>query len=985
MNYQAAHEELWAFLYLTKLITVYANIYKGFFVETQRERALKSINQLRDKYELDDKSLYSANESKTRLLIIDEVLSALGWAKEEFNPEEVTISGQYIDYLLKVDGFPRLIIEAKRVGNTFSQIRKLHKNLYAVSYVKSAFGSAFGEVLEQAQGYASQTQVPYGVITNGLEWFLITLIPPPGGDVSELKCVYFGNLFSEHHNFDLMWEFLSKNAIISGVLEEEFNAINPLEADISITPSDSLGELIWKDNSFNDEYVNEFYDRFFGDINDSSRRNMLTHCFVTSSKIEQYQGQLKRLLSDSAPLYIENAKEISPGEHDQVIFTSGDQKGRVIIVAGSVGAGKTTFITKARIENRNNKTISFVCLNLIDEGVFEKVDDEAVLWNMVCDEWLRIEPDSVSYSILKQTFHSEIDILKKGEYSEIYKNDNDKYLHDEAEMLRALRNDSKKFLERSWKFYRKQRNIQILLVLDNVDRTSEVYQRYTYSFAHKISTVTGANVIVTMREGTFYRGKDSGFLDVRSNDMVFHLQAPDVPKVLSRRVKYIEEHLDDDFRWKEWRKQSDEEKYKEALYSYAKIIKNSFLSGRDSARSCEILAATSWHNVRKFLELLKRVHKYSGADKEEWPIEDVLNSLILASDFDLRAPITGDLFKPVFERQRCYFLKIRVLIYLSHGLKAAESQRGVKYSKLLKFVRGYGYRDSWLQKSMEEMVQERFLECMELPTEESYTQDYAFDRGHTFRISPLGVILSEMVSSESSYLINTGWNLPFYDNGYARSFISKTKSTPVDSARITSDDLRELIANGVSDIVAKYLSESLKFEAIKHKNLESIHEYHVVEEILSKKILLDEERDQTAAKDGSDRDDIQLAFDLPRFEEFDDEVTWIEIPEKIFEKKYMGSSSLPKILWALVHLRSKGKYGATGAEITRTINVHLLDDHHHVEPTNISRALRSPIMRKQTWLLKEKSKKGKSTIFSLGAGWEAIWVELFLSRAPSVE
>lgn len=952
----------------------------------EREKALEQFHEFTKKFGENAKNISEANEAKTRLLLIDEILAILGWSKEEFNPEEPTPKGQYIDYLLKIDGFPRLVIEAKRIGNTFLPLKKLLKTHYSVAYIKSAFGQAFSEVLEQAEKYAHDTQVPFGVITNGIEWSLITLIPPPGKDISELKCIHFGNLFSEHPNFDLLWEFLSKSAVENGSLEEGLSEINPLEADIYITPSDTLGDLRWKEKDFNAEYINEFYDRFFGEIVDPRRRGMLTHCFVTSSKIEQYQGQLKRLLVDIAPHYIDDTKELTPGDHDKVIFSkSGDQKGRVIIITGSVGAGKTTFITKAKIENRGNDNLKFLYLDLIDEGVAENISSDDLLWALACEEWREVEPDALSYSSLKETFHSEIELLKKGGKSKVYEKNESIYVEDEGDLLQSLASEPKKFLEKSWKHFTNKRNSQIILILDNVDKASESYQRHAYSFAHKASSRTGVNVIVTMREGTFFRGKESGFLDVRSDDMVFHLQSPDIKKIISRRIKYIEEHLDDDFRWKSWRESGREDDFTEAIYLYADVIKNSLLKDSDGNRSCEILASTAWHNIRRFLELLKRVHKFLGVNSKKWSTRDILNALILPSENDLITPVTSNLFRPVANRQRCYFLKIRILIYLCHGVKNSESQRGVRYSKLLKFIRGYGYRESWLNIAVEEMVKDRLLECMEIPTEMSFTKDYTFDKKNTFRASPLGALLSEFMCLEPSYLISVGWNLPLYDSASAQAFISKIKSLPIIPTEITSEDIELLIEVGMDENVTNYLSDSLRFEEIRYKNFGIIHEYQVVEEFL-KKITVgfafqnDEESDDFRTKN----DDIQLTFDFPGVVSDIEKIEpVIDVPDKILEAKYSSSLSLPKILWSLVHLRMCGVSGATGSEITRIINNHLLDDQHSVEPTNISRALRSPVIKRQKWIVTKESHKARSTIFSLGEGWENVWEEIFLVKPPS--
>lgn len=60
--------------------------------------------------------LENANEAQTRLLLVNEILGLLGWAEAEYNPEKATSTGSYTDYMLTIDGNPRLIVEAKRMS-----------------------------------------------------------------------------------------------------------------------------------------------------------------------------------------------------------------------------------------------------------------------------------------------------------------------------------------------------------------------------------------------------------------------------------------------------------------------------------------------------------------------------------------------------------------------------------------------------------------------------------------------------------------------------------------------------------------------------------------------------------------------------------------------------------------------------------------------------------------------------------------------------
>ena len=131
------------------------------------------------------------------MLIINNVLNALGWNDEDFNPEERAGSVGFTDYLLSIDGFPRLIVEAKRNSHTFHIPRnRLQRITYPLRYLRNQFGSSLTEVLEQAITYGQENGVPYAVLTNGAEWVLVQIRLSPGfKNFDDLTAYYFGRSF----------------------------------------------------------------------------------------------------------------------------------------------------------------------------------------------------------------------------------------------------------------------------------------------------------------------------------------------------------------------------------------------------------------------------------------------------------------------------------------------------------------------------------------------------------------------------------------------------------------------------------------------------------------------------------------------------------------------------------------------------------------------------------------------------------------------
>ena len=113
--------------------------------ETVLERRIEAIRQVLTDY---DEYLRS-NETATRAVVIDPVLSALGW--DVTNPALVQLEQRYndnkMDYvLLRGDDRILAVVEAKPAGTGLGKDRK------------------------QASGYAAEVAAPYAVLTNGGRW-----------------------------------------------------------------------------------------------------------------------------------------------------------------------------------------------------------------------------------------------------------------------------------------------------------------------------------------------------------------------------------------------------------------------------------------------------------------------------------------------------------------------------------------------------------------------------------------------------------------------------------------------------------------------------------------------------------------------------------------------------------------------------------------------------------------------------------------------
>lgn len=117
------------------------------------------------------------NEADTRFQIIDRVLlEVLGWPRSDFKLEPYSPAG-YADYLLRINGTNRFVIEAKRTGQLLVDTANPRYARYKVG--GPALGSAMAG-LQQGVQYCVENGADYAALTNGVSWISFLPFPSAG-------------------------------------------------------------------------------------------------------------------------------------------------------------------------------------------------------------------------------------------------------------------------------------------------------------------------------------------------------------------------------------------------------------------------------------------------------------------------------------------------------------------------------------------------------------------------------------------------------------------------------------------------------------------------------------------------------------------------------------------------------------------------------------------------------------------------------------
>jgi hypothetical protein len=166
-----------------------------------KQQAKENLARLVEKYQevVAQGRINEYNEEATKTAFIQPLLKdVLGWDVNNFNevsPEEQISRGR-VDYCLKIDGKPKMFVEAKPLKADISK----H--------------------IEQAVRYGyNRKGVPFVMLTDfeGIKLFDVTIKPDSRNQSKGLKLNLFWNYYES--NFDSLWQ-LSKESVINGELDK---------------------------------------------------------------------------------------------------------------------------------------------------------------------------------------------------------------------------------------------------------------------------------------------------------------------------------------------------------------------------------------------------------------------------------------------------------------------------------------------------------------------------------------------------------------------------------------------------------------------------------------------------------------------------------------------------------------------------------------------------------------------------------------------
>lgn len=281
------------------------------------------------------------NEAATRVQLVDQILErVLGWPRSQFHPEEYggldqeDQKKQWLDYHLGQPERPRLVVEAKRVGKTFSLSTRRTRQV-SLGQLQSHNGKLLKEVLNQARRYCRTVGTLGFVVTNGYQWVASHHFVP-GVPEANIQAVVFYDLDDIVENLVEFVELLSPEGLSAQTLAGRAGA----PAARTPTFAKSIVQVVRgssspKDRNYLIGPMRLIIRECFHDLTRPDQAQLLHRCYVPTDATDETLKLLETFagssLPDSLPL---DTTKVNRDDRGGTTLAEHYESGTTVLVVG---------------------------------------------------------------------------------------------------------------------------------------------------------------------------------------------------------------------------------------------------------------------------------------------------------------------------------------------------------------------------------------------------------------------------------------------------------------------------------------------------------------------------------------------------------------------------------------------------------------------------------------------------------------------------
>lgn len=509
------------------------------------DKAKQLFDVLRTQWESRQEQIQT--EEDARFQIIDRILTeVLSWSHGDVLTERRAGKG-YVDYLIKLGGRNKIIIEAKRQSTILIDTASDKQAIYKVS--GPSLQSA-NDGITQAREYCINKGVSYAVLTSGFQWIFFWAIRNDGLEPDLGKAIVFPSLKAITDNFALFYDLLSKDGISENLhvvqLNKAENHTHKIAEYLYVPISDDEVRLVPSSQIARD--LRPVFSNFFSIMSDEHDQEMLQECFVESRESRETDVSLRKiaqnLTANIASINSRGAEELKK----ELATAMATKRGEFVLIIGQKGAGKTTFIGRffsIVLESAVRRN----CLVIrLDVGRFDS--DLETLNKKLLKELRQVLEKELfadshpTYEQLQGIFYDEYLRRKEGTLKPLYLSNKTQFDIDFGNHLEGvITKDDHEYILKLIQYAVRSKKLMPCIIFDNTDQFSQKFQETVFQFAQSIFTrIDYAFFICPITDRSIWQLSKSGPFQSYPTKQ-FYLPVPKAGEILNKRVEFLKKKV----------------------------------------------------------------------------------------------------------------------------------------------------------------------------------------------------------------------------------------------------------------------------------------------------------------------------------------------------------------------------------------------------------------------------------------------------------
>lgn len=433
----------------------------------------------------------------------------------------------YPDYVIIIDGIPLVVVEAKKPGEDLVEAYR-EARLYALE-----INSLYTDHLNPCKLIIATDGIKLlaGNWDNG----------NPTYDINIKNWISADNDFGQFvDNF-----CFQKNIKIAGKIKEIIRTNVVYKKPLNLLGGKHIQNNQIK-NSFG-ETLSINYRHLFNPTDETERADIVSNAYVKVDKHLSHVDPIDRLIRKKISPSLTDTNEvennIKPTEIITKLNNAHNYNNQVLLLIGSVGSGKSTFITYLKEVAIPKETIDHLAWIRIDLN-------NAPVNNIEIYSWIKksiieiILKDNTGINVydlesIKQIYETEFNNFDVLASSLLGKN-SEKYSEKLFDEISKWQNDLDLTLKSYIHHFIHKKGKEFIVVLDNSDKRNLEEQLLMFEVANWIKDNIKCIVFLPLRETTFDHFRNEKPLDTVIKDLTFRINPPSLEKVIYNRVKYAD-------------------------------------------------------------------------------------------------------------------------------------------------------------------------------------------------------------------------------------------------------------------------------------------------------------------------------------------------------------------------------------------------------------------------------------------------------------